>query len=54
MFAAIQFFGWCGARAALDVAVEEPLEVMQSNAAVGDPSAQYNLALSYEAGHGVF
>ena len=53
VFAAIQLFGWCGAHAALDVAVEEPLEVMQSNAAVGDPSAQFNLALSYEAGHGV-
>ena len=53
VFAAVQLFAWCGAYAALDVAVEEPLEVLQSNAAAGDPSAQFNLALSYELGRGV-
>jgi hypothetical protein len=50
VFAAVQLLILCAARAALDVAIVEPLEVMQSNAAAGDPSAQFNLALAYQEG----
>lgn len=41
-----------GALGALDVAVQEPFDVMQAYAAAGDPSAQFNLALAYQKGEG--
>jgi TPR repeat protein len=49
---------WCwrggdNAFAALDVPVQEPIDVMQHMAAAGDPSAQFNLALVYQEGRGV-
>ena len=48
--AAIQMFAACAAFGGLDIPVEEPLEVMQSNATAGDRSAQFNLGLFYQEG----
>ncbi len=44
---------WTMAWASLDLPVEEPLDVMQRNAAAGDPSSQFNLALTYQEGNNV-
>lgn len=37
----------------LDQAITEPIPVLQTQAAMGDPSSQFNLALAYQEGNGV-
>jgi hypothetical protein len=48
--AAILIFVWRPAQGALDLPVDEPLEVMQSNAAAGDAFAQFELGVCYQEG----
>jgi Sel1 repeat len=50
LLAALSIFIWRPARAALDLPVEVPLEVMQNSAAAGDAFAQFELAVCYQEG----